>query len=553
MMAPHDASVASSKPALGDLMRTLPPELLAHIFELGADINEEEGWVDEDEEEMSSASKDDGEANDTTAKKLPFQFVVASVCRSWREAVLSLPTLWSTLKLDLKYAVIHREAITEILKRTKAAPLTIDLTLVDVRVSEDPDVDPDDMAAEVALKFPLEMFRVLVSHSWHMRFLKLSCFGDALQYLDRFFRLVYDAPAAPLLEVFEVYVYEEEDMDELPIRTFEPQAMFGGVQLPRLRHLSLARAPFGWGSAVKDTIFSPSLRELHLLKYMSSGGAPSIATLLDILRCCPGLELLDLYHSAPTGSVDDWPLAIDSNTVDLPSIRSLHLAGMQPEHMRRFFALVPAPHLKDLRLWLNAIGVDSYDDFLKACVSPVQFFSQLERLELSGAAPITSDILERFLRSHSSVSDFTFQLSEMNRDQLAVLKYNLPLDSASQTADSTVLEHIVLPKLHTLRITAVEKGQSAPQLVDVLESRATALCPVQALYLDVKLRSPVYTDMNRWVPKIEYYELEEDTSDDDFESEYLEDDDFEGSYLDDDDIDDFTDEADEDWFDENML
>jgi len=538
---PTDNTVPSSRRTVAELLGSLPAELLSYIFELGAVIDEEEGWKDEDEK-----------TERTGVSKLPFQYVVASTCKSWRATILALPTLWTTFRFDMREGVIHRDVICDLLGRSKAAPLMIELTLDELRVTDDPNIDPSEAAESIAIKLALELFECLISHAWHWSVFRLQCLGVALDHLEAFFYLLYQAPAAPILRELEVHVYEEDDDEELTVRHVEPQKLFGGAPLRNLEILSLARSPFPWSPVVFGSFFQPSLREIHLLKYFNSGSAPSITVLLEALRECPNLEVLDLYHSGPTEPIGDWPLALEQNKIILPKLRSAHLAGMRPEHMRRLFDLVSTPSLTDLRLWLNAVDVHNYDEFLQNCISPVVLFPTVERLELSGGAPIESAVLQRFLGAHPQVVDFTMQLPEF-KDQLSILAYHHPLTSTMETADSTVLEQILLPKMHTLRVTALDRGQPAPGLVAVLQTRAAALCPVHTLFIDAKLAAPDHTSLKLWVEKIEYFELEEDGDDDSF----MEDDAFENASMfgsDDSDLgeydaeDVFDGDHDEDWF-----
>ncbi|KAG6836683.1 hypothetical protein H0H93_004973 [Arthromyces matolae] len=173
-------------PPVGCPVNALPPELLAHIFLVGAtmeaegeneddidddfddeefDVDLKDGWTDEedvDPEELDDkvverlkakgkvTQKTDGamdiddEGNDSngdetdsdnededTEKVLPFQVLVSHVCQHWREVALETPTLWTTLTFS-EGAPFERSRTW--IQRAKGSPLDIhiDCTIPDV-------------------------------------------------------------------------------------------------------------------------------------------------------------------------------------------------------------------------------------------------------------------------------------------------------------------------------------------------------------------------------------------------------------------------------------
>ncbi|EJD48728.1 hypothetical protein AURDEDRAFT_183272 [Auricularia subglabra TFB-10046 SS5] len=128
------------------------------------------------------------------------------MCSRWRQAALSDPVVWSTVRTnDVSIAEFE-----EILSRTGAAPVDIDLEL-------SPDTEP-------------HAVRILVQHMHHVRHLTLDV---CLQYYDDTLAAAFCAPA-PLLERFTLFASRRDDI-------VLPHRLFGGVA-PALRALILSTA-----------------------------------------------------------------------------------------------------------------------------------------------------------------------------------------------------------------------------------------------------------------------------------------------------------------------
>ncbi|KAJ7670271.1 hypothetical protein B0H17DRAFT_1209491 [Mycena rosella] len=181
-------------PTHGCPVNDLPPELLAHIFQLGRKMNEEEEEYDEeyddddgvhledewetDSEEgdadevidedadvvMSSPVKgtvalpspgappetdgedsdsdsdldlEDGEEHEEDVSDLAFQVLVSHVCRHWRDIALGTHTLWTTLQFS---GHLNAEKAQAWLDRSNGLPLDI---FIDCTTVHDPDHDHD--------------------------------------------------------------------------------------------------------------------------------------------------------------------------------------------------------------------------------------------------------------------------------------------------------------------------------------------------------------------------------------------------------------------------
>ncbi|KAJ7764172.1 hypothetical protein DFH07DRAFT_812129 [Mycena maculata] len=170
-------------PTHGCPVNDLPPELLAHIFQLGRKMDEEDDdeydeydegvglqdeWTDEedgdsdaDEEEeeededvhMESPEKrttalpeaamppddsDEDEEEEADAPDLAFQVLVSHVCHAWREIALGTHTLWTTLQFGNHLNVEKAQAWLE---RAQGLPLDI---YIDCTTVHGPDHDAED-------------------------------------------------------------------------------------------------------------------------------------------------------------------------------------------------------------------------------------------------------------------------------------------------------------------------------------------------------------------------------------------------------------------------
>ncbi|CAK5284217.1 unnamed protein product [Mycena citricolor] len=190
-MTPKEAMVKASQerltnnpfqpPLHGCPINTLPPELLAHIFEIGRAMEEQdedddgydEGddygddevddeWTDDEDIEvideevvededvvMSSPKKpfspleavdppqsDSGSEEDEEEELHPsFQVLVSHVCRHWREVSLAAHTLWTTLKFNTH---LNLDRAKTYIERANGLPLDI---FIDCTHEHQPDLD----------------------------------------------------------------------------------------------------------------------------------------------------------------------------------------------------------------------------------------------------------------------------------------------------------------------------------------------------------------------------------------------------------------------------
>jgi len=192
-----DDTVRASGAAQASAVLSLPPEILAEIF-LRMQLEQ-----------------------DTHRRTPETPLLFGQVCLDWRAIAWSTPSLWSNVDLCLsteRYSV-QAELLDEWLQRSKAVPLTIRIW------------SKEQKHGYWQSTTPTEMLRILVSHSWHWKNVKLYAphqwdgdlqpVRDNLPILDtlhithptvaehhRSFDMFENAPS--LHEVHLIYVYVAE-------------------------------------------------------------------------------------------------------------------------------------------------------------------------------------------------------------------------------------------------------------------------------------------------------------------------------------------------------
>ncbi|KAG6903132.1 hypothetical protein C0995_004679 [Termitomyces sp. Mi166 len=194
-------------------VNSLPPELLAHIFVVGMQMEEEgeeveededfdmadfdlkDGWTDEEdvdpdeldagmvarlkskgkvEQRADGAMDVDGEDESSEEDEeeeeemfLPFQVLVSHVCRHWREVAIETPELWTMLTFT-EGAPFEKSRIW--IQRAKGGPLDIE---IDYTFSDDEDDDDDDDDNEPQ---PVESTTALYGHQHATNLNHIDCF-----------------------------------------------------------------------------------------------------------------------------------------------------------------------------------------------------------------------------------------------------------------------------------------------------------------------------------------------------------------------------------------
>lgn len=253
---------------------------------------------------------------------------LSHVCSRWRELVLSLPSLWSRLRILLVAPASSVENLITILQRSQSQPLHITL---DCR----PRAWPEKATlTQISRRIALLMETLLTHVSrWKMFFLKAD---DVEQLAPVISHLKY--VCAPMLESFRMLLVKTEIVCG--------QLFLGGS--PSLRSVALGGIHRSWSAVLMHNLSSLTLEFGHRPCIISN------SELLSIFATSPRLSTLGLYrvhvvlnpemeHSitylAPLGSLttlkigatDTLPSLI--NFIRAPNVHTLHLLDFEDSQL----------------------------------------------------------------------------------------------------------------------------------------------------------------------------------------------------------------------------
>ncbi|TCD71819.1 hypothetical protein EIP91_003162 [Steccherinum ochraceum] len=241
-------------------LASLPPELLTEVYRIFCDVHSDDSW-----------------------RSL---FVIAHVCRYWREVALKAPVLWRDLTLDQS---VPREVVLTQLKRAQSVPLHVRIDL------------PDTNRRHVRSLVP-QLPRV---HNLHITRLSSS---------DISYSRTYDTPA---LRELAVTVRAMHGWDEIPLVAVDQS-------LESLESVHFV----GVAYSVLTPFLRPALRVLHVhlddsyFLGLNADRYVSPSRLLYALQDMPLLE--DLF-------IDSFLRLHDFSTEVLPDVTLPHL---QEFHIR---------------------------------------------------------------------------------------------------------------------------------------------------------------------------------------------------------------------------
>ncbi|KAI8978677.1 hypothetical protein BD414DRAFT_465679 [Trametes punicea] len=525
------------------LINQLPSELLSHIFTLG--------WTPERDQEPDEDDFEDDE--EEKERKLPFNVLVSHVCARWRAVALENPLLWSHIRFvgDPPF-----DRATTYLERAKSAPLaiTIDRTVDDgddFSVSDDASHTPEDNDPDLSIIGGImDLITPRVAH-WQALQIMVSFYP----HMHRALQALSAAGPAPMLEVLQLYHYEDTDEHlnfKQPELREQPFRLFGGVA-PRLTHVALWGVHLPW--AKEESPFLTGLTDLELA-YHARDVRPTFYQFSRILRSSPDLRTLTLCLSCPAGTPADWPAAgmpeeePEEGAMDLdvaaplvlPKLTDLVLAYLEPQYLLSLLPRLLLPALTSLALDLED---EDYTDVLAYLASP----RGPRREARSLLSNLTSLKVASMPASEAAVRDAYRQL-----DKLVALNLNVTyladywVDLLFPQADAG--EPLLLPRLESLTTTGVD-GMRMRELVEARKARGR---PLRTVLMnqddDVTMEDEVWLGKN--VDRFEYFEgsdeEEVDMIEEIFEDDEDENWDAEGDFDEDEDEDEEGDEFDEEIF-----
>ncbi|KAI0657434.1 hypothetical protein C8Q70DRAFT_935084 [Cubamyces menziesii] len=583
------------------LINDLPSELLAHIFTLG--------WTPErdqepDEDDFEDVDSDDGtystissegsepeptpqEQEEEKERRLPFNVLVSHVCSRWRAVAIENPLLWSHIRF---VGTPPYDRATTYLERAKAAPLaiTVDRTVDededDISVSEDGSYTPEDNDPDlIVISGIMDLITPHVAH-WQALQIMVSFYP----HMHRALEALAAAGPAPLLEVLQLYHYEDTDEHltfRHPALREQPFQLFDGVA-PRLTHVALWGVHLPWARDASP--FLAGLTDLELA-YHARDVRPSFYEFARILRASPDLRTLTLCLSCPAGTPADWPssgmpdeeppadgsVAMDvdaSAPLVLPKLTDLVLAYLEPSYLLSLLPRLALPALTSLALDLEE---DDYTDVLRYLASPrsLPLPSDQPRTPLpqllrgpgvAGGAPVRSLLsnLTSLKIASLPASEATVRDAYRQLDKLVALNLNVSylaeywidllfpqLDSSGGSGSAnggTGGGELYLPQLESLTTTGVD-GMRMRELVEARAARGRPLKTV-LMNQDDDVTSEDEEWLGKHVDRFEYFEGSDEEEDVDMLGEIFDEDDEDVDWEDADEED-----EDEDGFDEELV
>nr|VWP00412.1 PPM-type phosphatase domain-containing protein [Ganoderma boninense] len=557
------------------IVNELPSELLSHIFTLGwaseRDQSDEDDFDDVDEGDSedgstSSASSlsDDGrsstrsalEDEDRRARKQSFNVLVSHVCRRWRAVAVDSSLLWTHIRFEgpppWERALIYVD-------RAKTAPLSIS---IDRTVDDDDDGSHFDDDSEDEdepkdndpdLVIITEIMDIVVAHIDHIQVLEIM--ASFYTHMHRALVKLGATPGAPLLEVLQLYHYEdtdEHDSFKLQELRDQPFVLFSG-NAPRLTHVALWGVHLDWSK--RGAPFLTGLYDLELA-YHARDVRPSFKDFTRVLRASPHLHTLTLSLSGPAGVPGEWPsvnvsagddddddddgsaMLVDSSApLVLSRLQSLMLAYLEPNYLLALLSRLSLPALTELGLDLED---DDYTDFLARRGIPIPaptaapLLSNLTALRIASLPCGHEGVVLDAYKQLDKLVAFTLNVLYAGPHWFALL---VPSPSPSTSANTNQNE-LYLPRLESLTTTGVDGAQ----LRELVEARAARGAPLKEVRMNQD--DGVEEDDEAWLKghldrfdtfegsdEEEVVDAFDDDDEDGWEDADDEDDDFDGEHL----------------------
>ncbi|KAG2096029.1 hypothetical protein BD769DRAFT_1369611 [Suillus cothurnatus] len=344
-------------------INSLPVELLSYIFTLAThDCDSEEGHA-------------------FSPESVTLPTVLASVNSRWREIALSIPTLWSTLSIDLKALVRQHpnntfsfnqqpfDQILNIITRSKHSSLDI---LIDARDPKSHELIGQCYTScmpyvfflllaekerwrslEVisdTLKFPLcAALRLLSSYTpirkgssaSHLQFIRNGLGAPRLEFLKlKRTNDYYSAHAEQFLPPLE--------LDSLPFAVLiggPSESLHHVTPLSKLRRVDIIGVPLNWAGFLRTLGAGHCIQSLELSHHDGSL-RPTFDQFSAIIKACPLLRRLVIRASGPV------PVLLQPHhhrgVMSLPMLKELHLGYIKTDSLDALFSCLDAPNLVTL-------------------------------------------------------------------------------------------------------------------------------------------------------------------------------------------------------------
>ena len=470
----------------------------------GMDLDDPADEDDEDDEDSmdSDEDSDDEEDEEDDDERPPFEVTVSHVCRLWRDVAINTPTLWSTP--DFSKGPPYTEPAVY-LERSKGAPLDIAIDIT----NDEGAGDPHDLSGEEDLEPILDL---IIPHVWHWRSLELmvSNYAPMHSALTR----MGACPGAPMLEVLQLYHYEDDEDDEgaaafAPAELRQQDFVLFHGHAPRLAHVALWGVHLDWARST----FLSGLAELELA-YHAKDVCPPFRDFARILRDSPALETLTLCASGPAGGPVEWlesvlgPDAMQtaegaapeaSTVISIPSLENLVIAFLEPDYTKQLLERLALPKLVSL-----ALDFEDTDGtaLLQALTRPSQVtgksvLSGLRALKIAGVQCDDGAIIAEVYAALTNL-----QALNLHFDFVSMRWYDVLITQWESVASSN--RDPLLPKLDNLTTTSLS-GKDVRRLI---EARKAMGRPLKRVYMnqDDELEEEDEDWIKENVEEFEYFE-----------------------------------------------
>ncbi|KAK7469178.1 hypothetical protein VKT23_003669 [Stygiomarasmius scandens] len=492
-----------------------------------------------DEKEVKSQEENE---EDEEEKRLPFQVLVSHVCRHWREVAINTPNLWTTVAFAIGIPLDQPRVWIE---RSKGHPLDIiiDCTSPDEEdaddiddalflVNSDGDVAPGSSITAAATAVTENASRNHEqSQAKHMtneditrildvivpdvdRWRTLEVTANVYEGIYTILERLSQCPAAPLLEMLQMYHYEECEEYE----TFSPPELgtrfllFNG-NAPRLKDLALWGVHIDWDNSLS---YLCGLRDLELA-YHAHDVRPSFETFASMIHASPELHTLSLCLSGPAGTKEDW----GTSQIEIPSLKELVLCHHEPQYIESLLPHFVIPNLVNLALEFDSAD---YTDFARMLSTPLpgrtkSILAGLEALKIAGL-PSTRKAREQMMDQLVNLHSINLNCSGDEEEFFDKLMEVKP------TPSGTGQMVVYCPNLKNIATTGID-GKQMKRFVDV---RKTAGAPITRVSMseedDVDQRELKW--LREHLEELEFFEpsdSEEEIVDVDFSDVEMDDDD----------------------------
>lgn len=392
--------------------RRVPNELLARIFEISC----------------AAYYCDDDNADTTDLESPPWGFT--RVCRRWKDIALSLPKLWTFIRLpDVSTAPkTYAPLMQRYLSRSGDLPLSIDVVW-------------DDIELEPPAR---NLLKQIMLHASRWASVEFEFETDLETVTSAFNEIPGTLLALEVLRLTGLSCWPAEEVADLAIHAFG--------EAPRLREVSF--------KAVADFAENLAIPWSQITHFTCVEVTPG--DMLNVLRHMSALEVCNLAYSF--GYPDNSTSPVDV-TVCLPRLRKLVLGDNGVDQILEDMTL---PALQDLSLWASWYSLCYFTDLLSRSGSACH----LQRLHLK--IPFTPDtttyssaisLLERAAGAvtHLRVQDFVLSKSRHSKGQIltALARSESPL----------------VPHLEHLHLHVCASNHADDLIIPILETRWAKVSP----------------------------------------------------------------------------